>query len=171
MNDGFKCVVVTLSAPLTHSPVENPAQRCSANSDGCGRPSIQIVRLAFSNNPVMVYAISRRDTGSMTSPMWKLGAGPRIEYVAGCGRAWCSGTAWIVEFQASAFCRPASLIGKPVKLPSSGPGLVRISKSSSFAVAHEPARSTIVGCGVCPSWADDGAPSDAAAMIARDAAT
>ena len=47
-------VVVTLSIPFSHTPVEKPLHRCSANSDGCGRPSSQMVRLAFSKRPVMV---------------------------------------------------------------------------------------------------------------------
>ena len=54
MNICFKCVVVTCSIPFSHSPVEKPVHRCSANSDGCGRPSSQIVRFAFSNRPVIV---------------------------------------------------------------------------------------------------------------------
>ena len=53
-NACFMCVVVTFSIPFSHTPVENPFQRCSANSEGCGRPSSQIVRFAFSNSPVMV---------------------------------------------------------------------------------------------------------------------
>ena len=40
--------------PFSHTPVEKPFHKCSANSDGRGRPSSQIVRLAFSKRPVIV---------------------------------------------------------------------------------------------------------------------
>ena len=86
MNICLKCVVVTCSIPFSHSPVENPVHRRSAASDGCGRPSSQIVRFAFSKSPVSVYAMSRRLIGSMISPMCGLGFGPRIEYDPACGR-------------------------------------------------------------------------------------
>ena len=38
------CVVVTVSMLPFHTPVEKPIQVCGALGDGCGRPSIQIVR-------------------------------------------------------------------------------------------------------------------------------
>ena len=38
------CVVVTVSMLPFHSPVEKPIQVCGALAEGCGRPSIQIVR-------------------------------------------------------------------------------------------------------------------------------
>jgi hypothetical protein len=43
-------------------------------------------------------------------------AGPRREYVDGCGFAWCSRSDRIDASQLSAFRRPASLIGSPVLL-------------------------------------------------------
>ena len=113
------------------------------------------MRFAFSKSPVSVYAISRRLIGSMISPMCGLGFGPRIEYDPACARDWCSGTAWIVAFQVNAFCLPAAFNGKPVKLPSSGPGSMRISRSSSFTIVHEPVSSTICGGGApAGAWAE-----------------
>jgi hypothetical protein len=37
-------VVVTVSVSPSHLPVEKPCHVCGAYSDGCGRPSSQIVR-------------------------------------------------------------------------------------------------------------------------------
>ena len=53
MKAAFMCDVVTFSAPRTHSPVEKPSHVCSAYGEGCGRPSIQMVRSAFPNRLVM----------------------------------------------------------------------------------------------------------------------
>src|SRR5262245_14911639 len=38
------CVVVIVSMLPSQTPVENPIQVCGALGEGCGRPSIQIVR-------------------------------------------------------------------------------------------------------------------------------
>src|SRR4051812_37449876 len=85
-------VVVTLSIPSCHVPVENPCHLCSAYFDGCGRPSIQIVRSARPNSPDTVYAINCSVPGSTIVPMRKLGCGARIEYVTGCARPCHSGS-------------------------------------------------------------------------------
>ena len=40
----FTCVVETTSVLRSHEPVENPTHVCAARSEGCARPSIQIIR-------------------------------------------------------------------------------------------------------------------------------
>ena len=48
------CVVVTVSMSPSHLPVEKPFQVCAAYSGGCGRPSIQIVRVCSN---VLMYCL------------------------------------------------------------------------------------------------------------------
>src|SRR5687768_10061517 len=114
MNAVFMCVVVTLSAFPSHSPVENPAKVCSAYFDGCGRPSIQITRSARPNVPTTVNATRRPDTGSTILVHRTLGPGPRMKYCAGCGLACCSGCDRTEASQLSAFCLAAAFNGSPV---------------------------------------------------------
>src|SRR3954471_10586374 len=59
----------------------------------------------------------------------------------------------MVEFHVSAFCLPAAFKGKPVKLPSSGPGSMRTRRSSSLTISHEPTSSTFVGPPSGSAWA------------------
>ena len=95
-------------------PVENPSQVCSAYSDGCGRPSIQMTRSSRPNTPSSVYAISVCVTGSLILLIRMFGPGPRMKYCAGCGFAICSGSERMDASQLEAFWRTASLIGRPV---------------------------------------------------------
>ena len=53
----------------------------------------------------------------------------------------------------SAFCLPAAFRGKPVKLPSSGPGSMRMRRSSSLTISQEPTSSTFVGPPSGSAWA------------------
>ena len=93
--------------------VEKPSHKYSACGEGCGRPSIQMIRSSRPNTPSSVYANNSCVTGSVRLVIRILGPGPRMKYTAGCGCAIRSGRARIEASQCDAFCRAASLIGKP----------------------------------------------------------
>ena len=50
----LRCVVSMISWLPTTLPVEKPSQVCSAFADGCGRPSIQMMRSLRPNTPSSV---------------------------------------------------------------------------------------------------------------------
>ena len=50
----FRCVVSMISWLPTTLPVEKPSHVCSALADGCGRPSIQMMRSLRPNTPSSV---------------------------------------------------------------------------------------------------------------------
>ena len=124
MNIGLKCVVVTCSIPFSHSPVEKPGpqtlggvrrMRPAVEPDRAVRV-LEEARQRVRDQP----AADRID--DLADVRARVRASHRIRRRR-AGATDARGSAWIVEFHVSAFCLPAAFSGKPVKLPSSGPGI------------------------------------------------